>query len=303
MTAATPPSPEVAGAADGSSGTIDEMSRRAQLIPWKSAGRVTEQFASGDEVVRETGWVFNNETGQQLTLAEFVATGDDEVPTYVELFRLRDAGDAADPDDRATLVEIGSGIGRMTCAFTHEFSAVVACDLDAGFLERCRETVARFGKADRLRTLEVADGRTLDLPDDSADAAFSYITLQHCDADDALDLTSEAVRVVRPGGRVALNYRGRAGSDFVLLPIGKIARATLRIPRLGPWLSRRRLLTRFAWQVNRLQPNQVLAQIGPDVTDVEIWRNPKSKHTGVGAATQTFEGINPNHWWLVATVR
>jgi len=302
VTAATPPGPEVAEATDGSSGKIDEMPRRAQLIPWKSAGRVTEQFASGDDVVRETGWVFNNETGQQLTIAEFVATGDDEVPTYVELFRLGGTDGATDPDQRGTLVEIGSGIGRMTCAFTREFSAVVASDLDAGFLERCRETVARFGKADRLRTLEVADGRSLELPDGSADVAFSYITLQHCDADDALDLTSEAVRVVRSGGRIALNYRGRAGSDFFLLPLGKVARATFRIPRLGPWLSRRRLLTRFAWQVNRLQPDQVLAQIGPDVTDVEIWRNPKSKHTGVATTAQTFEGINPNHWWLVATV-
>jgi hypothetical protein len=64
--------------------------RRAQLIPWKAAGRVTERIASGDDVVRETGWVFNNATGDALTLAEFVATGDDEVPTYLETVRLRD---------------------------------------------------------------------------------------------------------------------------------------------------------------------------------------------------------------------
>ena len=54
--------------------------RRSQLIPWKVAGRVSERMATGDDVVRTTGWVFNNETGEQLTLAEFVATGDDEVP-------------------------------------------------------------------------------------------------------------------------------------------------------------------------------------------------------------------------------
>ena len=64
--------------------------RRSQLIPWKAAGRVSEQMASGDDVVRETGWVFNNATGDTLTLAEFVATGDDEVPAYLETFGLRD---------------------------------------------------------------------------------------------------------------------------------------------------------------------------------------------------------------------
>ncbi|MET0324430.1 MAG: class I SAM-dependent methyltransferase, partial [Ilumatobacteraceae bacterium] len=149
------------------------MRRRAQLIPWKVAGRVTEQQASGDEVVQATGWVFNNETGDTLTLAEFVATGDNEVPAYLERFGLVD-----EDDEHRSFVEIGCGIGRMTCAFTRRFGTVFACDLDAGFLERCREAVARYGKVDRLRTVEVSDGRSLALPDQTADIAFSYITLQ-----------------------------------------------------------------------------------------------------------------------------
>mgnify|MGYP003322903171 FL=1 len=150
------------------------MRRRSQLIPWKVAGRVSERHLSGDDVVRETGWVFNNEIGDDLTLAEFVATGDDEVPAYLEAFGLREEENAG-----RTIVEIGSGIGRMTVAFTREFGSVIAADLDIGFLERCRETVARFGRIERLRTLEVDDGRTLDLADTSCDLAFSYITLQH----------------------------------------------------------------------------------------------------------------------------
>jgi SAM-dependent methyltransferase len=199
--------------------------RRSQLIPWKAAGRVSEQMASGDDVVRQTGWVFNNATGDSLTLAEFVETGDHEVPAYLETFGLRD-----DDNQHRTLVEIGSGIGRMTCAFTREFGSVVACDLDPGFLERCYETVGRFGKVERLRTLEVADGRSLDLPDDSADVAFSYITLQHCVDDDALGLTAEAVRITRPGGKVVLNYRGPSASDVLLIPAGGLVRALYRVP-------------------------------------------------------------------------
>jgi SAM-dependent methyltransferase len=273
------------------------MPRRAQLIPWKTAGRVSERFASGDEVVRETGWVFNNETGAQLTLAEFVATGDEEVPAYLELFQLRD------PDnEQRTIVEIGSGIGRMTCAFSREFGSVIACDLDAGFLERCRETVARFGKADRLRTVEVADGRSLDIADDSADLAFSYITLQHCDADDALDLVAEAVRVVRPGGRIALNFRGRSGTDWFVLPAGGLMRGLVRLPGVGDWLATRRSVARLAWQANRLHPDQVLAQVGPQLTTAAVWRHPKGRVDGVDVPTYTFDGINPAHWWLVATV-
>lgn len=271
--------------------------RRSQLIPWKAAGRVSEQMASGDDVVRQTGWVFNNATGDSLTLAEFVETGDHEVPAYLETFGLRH-----DDNQHRTLVEIGSGIGRMTCAFTREFGSVVACDLDPGFLERCYETVGRFGKVERLRTLEVADGRSLDLPDRSTDVAFSYITLQHCVDDDALGLTAEAVRITRPGGKVVLNYRGPSGSDAFLIPAGAIVRALYRVPKFGAFLSRQRSVTRLAWQVSRLRPDHVLRAVGGQLTDVQIWTNPSSKLKSAEGEHRHFEGINPSHWWLIATV-
>ncbi len=287
----------VAGRGSGA-GTITRMVRRAQLIPWRSAGQLSERQASGDDVVRATGWVFNNETGSDLTLEQFVATGDEEVPAYLTEFGLR-----GPENERQTLVEIGCGIGRMTCAFTQEYGTVIGCDLDAGFLERTHETVGRFGKVERLRTSHVADGQTLDLPDASADVAFSYITLQHCDADDALDLTSEAVRVTKPGGKIALNYRGRTGSDVFLLPLGSLMRAAFRIPGMGNWLAQRRSAARLGWQANRLNPDQVIGPLERHLTDIQVWRHSKSKMSGYGAEIKTFDGINPSHYWVVATVR
>jgi ubiquinone/menaquinone biosynthesis C-methylase UbiE len=252
---------------------------------------------TGDDVVRETGWVFNNATGDDLTLAEFVATGDDEVPAYLETFGLR-----GEHTQQQTVVEIGAGIGRMTCAFTREFGTVVACDLDRGFLERCLETVGRFGKPDRLRTLEVANGRTLDLPPNTADLAFSYITLQHCEEDDALELASEAVRVVKPGGKIALNFRGPGLGDHLVVPAGAVVRSMYRVPKVGDWLSRQRSVTRLAWQASRLQPDQVIGPLSPQLTDIEVWKNPGSKLSAAGATMRTFEGVNTHHWWLVAEV-
>lgn len=279
------------------------MRRRPQLVPWKAAGQTSERQSSGDDVVRTTGWVFNNETGSELTLEQFVATGDSEVPAYLTVFGLR----APDADGRVnedkTLVEIGCGIGRMTCAFTREYGTVVACDLDAGFLERCIETVGRFGKVDRLRTSHVTDGHTLDLPPNSTDVAFSYITLQHCEADDALELTSEAVRITRPGGKIVLNYRARGAQDIILIPLGALVRAMFRIPKFGPWLSQRRWAARLGWQANRLQPDELIGPLSSLLTDIEIWRNPKSKIAGFGAAEREFDGINRHHYWLIATVR
>jgi SAM-dependent methyltransferase len=279
------------------------MRRRPQLVPWKAAGQTSERQVSGDDVVRTTGWVFNNETGSELTLEQFVASGDSAAPASLTVFGLR----APDADGRVnedkTLVEIGCGIGRMTCAFTREYGTVVACDLDAGFLERCFETAGQFGKVDRLRTSHVADGHTLDLPPDSADVTFSYITLQHCEADDALRLTSEAVRITRPGGRIVLNYRARGAQDIILIPLGALVRAVFRIPKFGPWLSQRRWAARLGWQANRLQPDELIGPLSSLLTDIEIWRNPKSKISGRGATEREFDGINRHHYWLIATVR
>ncbi len=267
-------------------------------MPWRSAGRVSEREASGDDVVRRTGWVFNNETGSGLTLEQFVATGDAEAGSYLTILGLR----PPEPE-HATFVEIGCGIGRMTCAFTREFGTVVACDLDAGFLERCFETVGRFGRTERLRTLHVADGQTLDLPPNSADVTFSYITLQHCSDDDALELSSEAVRVTKPGGTVALNFRSRRALDLVVLPAGAVVRLLFRVPWIGPRLARVRWLARLGWQANRLAPDAVVGPLAPLLGEVTIWRNPKSKTAAARAGVEEFSGINRHHYWVVATVR
>ncbi|MEP7203645.1 MAG: class I SAM-dependent methyltransferase [Ilumatobacteraceae bacterium] len=272
---------------------------RRNHVPWKAAGTKSEKKRSADEVVRETGWVFNNVTGSDLSLAEFVETGNNETLAYLTAFGLGD-----DPLASQTLVEIGSGIGRMTSSFTRLFARVVACDLDAAFLERCRETVAKFGRPERLQTSPVADGRTIDLPDDSTDLAFSYITFQHCHREDALALTTEAIRVVRPRGHVVLNYRTWTGNDAVLWPAGKIVRALWRVPRLGPAISKRRPIARLGWQANRLAPTEVLNAVGSQLSDVQIVRSPARRGFAIPDTTdQSFEGVHRSHWWLVATVR
>ena len=275
------------------------MTRRRQHVPWKAAGTASENEHSADDVVRETGWVFNNVTGSELSLAEFVATGDNETVAYLEAFGV------LSPDaPQQTLVEIGSGIGRMTASFSRLFAKVVACDLDAAFLERCRETVAQFGTPERLQTSHVADGRTLGLPDDSADLVFSYITLQHCHHDDGLALAREAVRVTTPGGHIALNFRTWVAQDIVLWPAGKVVRASWRLPRVGPKIAQRRLPARLGWQANRLTPKEVLAMIGPSLTDIRIFRGPKRRGFGLpGTTDDTFEGVHHSHWWVVAAVK
>lgn len=277
------------------------MSRRSQYLPWHVAGQISDRQHSADDVVRSTGWVFNGQTGHDLTLAEFVGSGRAEAVRYLAVFGL-DAPTVG--TNRRTIVEIGSGIGRMTCAFTERFDTVYACDIDAGFLERCREAVAVHGDPRRLRTVAVTDGHSLDVPDGRADVVFSYLTLQHCERSDSLGLVAEAVRATRRGGRLALNFRSHTPADVAVLPLGGLARGVFAIPGAGARLSRHRLPTRLAWQAARLDPHDVLPHIADGLTNVSLfrrsWRHRPARITALDVELVELPGVHPAHWWLVA---
>ena len=286
--------------------TQDQVPKwRTQFTPWKSAGNRTETSGTADQVVRETGWVFNNETGSELTLADFVRTGDQEVSRYMRQF-----GFSSESLANKTLLEIGSGIGRMTSAFTRQCFAVVAADVDAAFLERCHETVGKHGQVAKLRTCHVADGSTLRLPDSCVDIAFSYITLQHCQKNDALSLTSEAMRVTRIGGTLLLNYRTWVPADALLVPLGMAMRRLWRVPVVGRRLAVTRWSTRLGWQANRLSPDQVLAHVSAHapavkrLTNVVVHHSAKKTRTvnTHGVEVRPMKRVNKSHWWLSATV-
>lgn len=278
------------------------QTKRAHHLPWRRAGHLADNNLSADDVVRETGWVFNNETGDDLTLKEFVDTGDKEVQRYIRLLELQNI-----QFESSTLLEIGSGIGRMTSAFTNRCQKVIAADVDSAFLERCRQTVAQFGRIDRLNTLHVVNGRTLVLGDNTVDATFSYITLQHCQPQDAIELVNEAIRVTRSGGTIVLNFRTWVLSDVVLVPLGVAMRALWKVSIIGPRLARWRWSTRIGWQANRLNPNTVLAKVAPALCEIKVFHSVKRK-LKVSANSQKpiktipTNRINPSHWWLVAQV-
>ena len=278
------------------------QTKRAHHLPWRRAGNLADNNLSADDVVRETGWVFNNETGNDLTLKEFVDTGDKEVRLYIRLLELGDI-----KFESSVLLEIGSGIGRMTSAFTNRCEKVIAADVDSAFLERCRQTVARFGRIDRLTTLHVANGKTLALNDNTVDLAFSYITLQHCQPNDALELVNQAIRVTRSGGTVVLNFRTWVLSDVLLVPLGIAMRSLWKVSIVGPRLARWRWSTRFGWQANRLKPDTVLAKVAPQLSDIKIFHSKKRTLKVLTTGKNQIKviptnRINPSHWWLVAQV-
>ncbi len=269
---------------------------RPALAPWRRAGRVSEDQQSADDVIRRVGWVFSRNADTHGSLADFVKTGDDDIDWYGPRLGLWWPNSGADK----TLVEIGAGIGRMTPALTRHYGSVVACDLDAAFLERCRDTVAAFGEPSRLQTVHVVDARTISLPDASADVVISYLTLQHCNPDDALCLVAEAMRIVKPGGRVALQFRAWGGIDPLLVPLSKVVRGVWRV--VPKSTKSPRLITRAGWQANRLNPDDVIAAVRrqlPEPASIEVMQSELRRGTLVTSVpVMRLAGTHSSHWWL-----
>ena len=59
---------------------------------------------------------------------------------------------------------------------------------------------------------------------------------------------------------------------------------------------------RFSRRLSGLDPDEVVGPLTAQITDIEVWRNPKSKLHAPDASVRSFEGVNKRHWWLVATV-
>jgi hypothetical protein len=75
------------------------------------------------------------------------------------------------------------------------------------------------------------------------------------------------------------------------------------VPKLGPAISKRRSIARLGWQANRLSPTEVMAAVGSSLSNVQIVRSPKRRSFAIPSTTdESFEGVHPSHWWLVAAV-
>lgn len=166
-----------------------------------------------DERARENSLYFiNNSLSYEGTSAEeFWSSGPRDLDAVLGALAV-----AIQPDDE--IVEIGCGIGRVTRPMAERGKSVRAVDVSAEMLAQARQENAQLTNVEWIQ----GDGESLaGIADESADACFSYVVLQHIpDPDVILTYVREMGRVLRPGGWAAFQV---SNDDSVHRP-----RTTLR---------------------------------------------------------------------------
>lgn len=133
-------------------------------------------------------------TGSNEYFAD-VAEEWDEIRSGYFTEGMRDAAiaQAGLPPD-AVVADIGTGTGFVAAGLAPKVRKVYGFDASAEMLSVAKKNLARFDNV----TLQVAEGESLPLPDQSLDAIFANMYLHH--APDPAATIREMTRLLKPGG-------------------------------------------------------------------------------------------------------
>jgi SAM-dependent methyltransferase len=126
------------------------------------------------------------------------------MPTYRAMFRT--LIDVIAPRPGEEILEIGCGAGslvRLLAKRLGDANPITAADVNPFLLREAGQLAEAEGLAGRIRFTE-GNAERLPFADRSFDCAYSVTVFEECDANRAI---AEAMRVVRPGGRVGLVVR------------------------------------------------------------------------------------------------
>ncbi len=115
------------------------------------------------------------------------------------------------------VLEVGCGTGATLRALVRrdDFSGdAVGVDQSRDFIDAAREFVAGEPFADHV-TFDVGDAHRLDFPDGTFDIVFAHTLISH--VTDPLSVLREMIRVLRPGGKLAI-FDGDYASMTYALP-------------------------------------------------------------------------------------
>lgn len=137
------------------------------------------------------------------------------------------------------VVEIGSGVGRITAAIAEDAETIYAVDVSPAMLNYAKTHV----ESSQVTWLQ-GNGRELPIGDGAVTAVFSCHVLQHLPTvQDGLSTLSEGVRALAPGGTLMIHL------PMHLVPHGRSGHLTRRL--IDVWATFARM--KAAWYRTRLR--------------------------------------------------
>jgi len=127
-----------------------------------------------------------------------------QMPTYRAMFRT--LIDVIAPRPGETILEIGCGAGSLVRLLAQRLGTanpITAADVNPFLLHEAKQLAKAEGLAGAIRFNE-GNAEALPFDDEAFDCVYSVTVFEECDADRAI---AEAMRVVRPGGRLGLVVR------------------------------------------------------------------------------------------------
>jgi ubiquinone/menaquinone biosynthesis C-methylase UbiE len=140
--------------------------------------------------------------------AKFAPRYDRQI-AFFERILFRGAREWACSRARGDVLELGVGTGRNLKYYPRDIR-LTGVDLSPEMLAIARRRAAVL---ERDVDLRVADAESLDIPDESFDSVVSTLTM--CSIPDYRSALAEALRVLRPGGRLVMVEHVRSPSTAV----------------------------------------------------------------------------------------
>jgi ubiquinone/menaquinone biosynthesis C-methylase UbiE len=150
-----------------------------------------------------------NETDRIREIFEDLAPRYDRVMDWVDPLLFRRGREWLARQASGKLLEVGVGTGRSFESLGRDV-AVTAIDVSPRMLARASERSVRLGLSANLR---VADAQALPFSDGSFDTVMFSLAL--CSIPDDRRAIAEAVRVLRPGGRIAMLEHVRSSNPLI----------------------------------------------------------------------------------------